>query len=126
MRLDVLSEMEENEMNLLDAPEQGLMYALYTDRVVYQKYNRQDLPEEGILKEKLLELHLFDEEVEYRYIKTRKGEIEARISDKVSHEDYYTERIFTLDGEKVDVINYITYDENDLMRIDNYRLKEVR
>lgn len=126
MRLDVLSEMEENEMNLLDAPEQGLMYALYTDRVVYQKYNRQDLPEEGILKEKLLELHLFDEEVEYRYIKTRKGEIEARISDKVSHEDHYTERIFTLDGGKVDVINYITYDENDLMRIDNYRLKEVR
>lgn len=113
-------------MNLLDAPEQGTMYALYTDRVVYQKYDRGDLPEEEILKEKLLELHLFDEEVEYRYIKTRKGEIEARISDEVSHGDQYTEQIFTLDGEKVDVINYITYDENDLMRIDNYRLKEVR
>lgn len=126
MRSDVLPEMEENEMNLLDAPEQGTMYALYTDRVVYQKYNREDLPEEEILKEKLLELHLFDEEVEYRCIKTRRGEIEARISDKISHEDQYTEQIFTLDGEKVDVINYITYDENDLMRIDNYRLKEVR
>lgn len=114
-------------MNLLNAPEQGTMYALYTDRAVYRKYDRTELPEESVLKEQLLELHLFDKEREYRYIKARKSEIEAEISDEtIEHEDSYSEQIFVLDGkEKIEVVNYITYDENDLLRIDNYRLKEV-
>ena len=47
----------------------------------------------------------------------------------------YTEKIVTLGNKKekpdkdsglVEVVNYITYDENDLMRIENYRLKEVK
>ena len=45
------------------------------------------------------------------------------------------ERIVTLDSRDdmkeayndcVEVVNYITYDENDLMTIQNYRLKEVQ
>ena len=53
--------------------------------------------------------------------------METRISDEtVPYEDCYTERIFDWDKGKVEVVNYITYDENDLMRIDNYRLKEVK
>lgn len=60
-------------MNLLDVPEQGMMYAIYTDEVKYEKYNRSDLNEKEILRENLLELHLFDEEVEYRYVKMRNG-----------------------------------------------------
>ena len=44
------------------------------------------------------------------------------------------ERIYTLgknvektdkNADKVEVVNYISYDENDLMVIRNYRLKEV-
>lgn len=113
-------------MNLLNAPQQGIMYALYTDRVEYKKYNLQELSEESLAKN-LLELHLFNETKEYRYVKTRRGEMETRISDgTVPHEDCYTERIFDWDKGKVEVVNYITYDENDLMRIDNYRLKEVK
>ena len=48
---------------------------------------------------------------------------------------YYTEQIYTLAGNAetldetskrnlVEVVNYIIYDENDLMTIPNYRLKE--
>lgn len=86
-----------------------------------------------------MELHLFDEEVEYRYVKMRERQKEDRfilISDEtVSHEKSYSEKIYTLKPEQekpdknsgfVEVISYITYDENDLMRIDNYRLKEVK
>lgn len=123
-------------MNLLNIPEQGIMYALYVDRVVYQKYSRDKLLQNKNLQNKLLELHLFDETKEYRYIKARNGEIETLISDDtVEHQDQYTERIFTLADKKenpdensgrIEVINYITYDEDDLMRIQNYRLKEVR
>lgn len=123
-------------MNLLNIPEQGIMYALYVDRVVYQKYSRDKLLQNKNLQNKLLELHLFDETKEYRYIKARNGEIETVISDDtVEYQDQYTERIFTLADKKenpdensgrIEVINYITYDEDDLMRIQNYRLKEVR
>lgn len=127
-------------MNLLEVPEQGMMYAIYTNEVKYEKYNRSDLDEKEILRENLLELHLFDEEVEYRYIKMRERQKEEAkfiiISDEtVPHEKSYPEKIYTLKpGQEkpdknsgfVEVISYITYDENDLMRIDNYRLKEVK
>ena len=46
-------------MNLSNIPEQGIMYALYTDKVVYRKYNREELLKDTPLTEKLLELHLF-------------------------------------------------------------------
>lgn len=84
-------------MNLLDVPEQGMVYAIYTDEVKYEKYNRSDLNEKEILRENLLELHLFDEEVEYRYVKMRERQKEDRfilISDEtVSHEKSYSEKI---------------------------------
>lgn len=112
------------------------MYALYVHKVEYKRYSRSELAENKNLQDKLLELHLFDDKKEYRYIKTRSGEIETIISDEtVEYQDQYIERIFTLADKKedpdqnsgrVEVINYITYDEDDLMRIQNYRLKEVK
>lgn len=123
-------------MNLSNIPEQGTLYALYTDKVKYEKYKKEELLEDPHLAEKLLELHLFDDTREYRYIKTRRGEMETLISDETAeHQDIYTEKILTLGNKKekpdkdsgfVEVVNYITYDENDLMRIGNYRLKEVK
>lgn len=123
-------------MNLSNIPEQGILYALYIDKVKYEKYKKEELLEDSHLAEKLLELHLFDDTREYRYIKTRRGEMEILISDETAeHQDIYTEKILTLGNKKekpdkdsgfVEVVNYITYDENDLMRIGNYRLKEVK
>ena len=123
-------------MNLSNIPEQGILYALYTDKVKYEKYKKEELLEDPYLAEKLLELHLFDDTREYRYIKTRRGEMETLIIDEtVEHQDINTEKILTLGNKKekpdkdsgfVEVVNYITYDENDLMRIGNYRLKEVK
>ena len=126
-------------MRLEQVPEQGILYALYTDKVVYAPYIRSELHTEEICTEGLLELHLFDDKTEYRYVRRRgqKQEPElTEISDEtISHDDCYVERIFTLkdrqekpdtDAAVVEVVNYITYDENDLLRIDNYRLQEVR
>ncbi len=125
-------------MNLLKAPEHGTMYAIYIDKVVYEPYTRETLLKDTELKENLLELHLFDKEKEYRYIKKRKGYIETEISDETveldDKDDKYEETIFTLkkNQEKPDenhgevrVINYIKYDENDLLTIQDYRLAEV-
>ena len=123
-------------MDLTNIPEQGTLYALYLDKVKYEKYSRKELLEDKQLTDRLLELHLFDDTREYRYIKTRSGEIEALISDEtVEHQEKKKKKIVTLGNKKekpdkdsglVEVVNYITYDENDLMRIENYRLKEVK
>lgn len=123
-------------MNLLKAPTKGMIYALYTDRVVYEQYEKEKLPSEDVLKENLLELHLFDDMKEYRYIKKRNGIVEVCVEDQmIPHDDIYTERIFTMGkteeavGENescIEVVNYIIYDENDLITIPNYRLKEVK
>lgn len=118
-------------MNLEKAPEQGILYALYIDRMEFRRYDRTSLLQKDV-EENLLELHLFDEEKEYRYIKTESGEIERVISDASDEYDScYKEKVYTLEKYRpsigqVEVVNYITYDDNDLIRIDNYRLKEVR
>lgn len=117
-----------------EVPEQGIMYALYTDRVQFERYVRSELMEEEIWRDNLLELHLFDDTVEYRYIRMRKETQKKWIiisDEKVPHEECYTESIFVLNNRQenagqIEVVNYISYDENDLMKIVNYRLKEKR
>lgn len=128
-------------MNLSNIPEQGMIYALYRERVVYQPYKKEDQELEKLLaeEENLLELHLFDDVKEYRYIKKRQGTVEVCVEDSaLSFDDSYVERIYTLDaGEEsleehdgkircIEVVNYITYDENDMIKISDYRLKEVK
>ena len=50
-------------MNLSKAPKQGMMYALYTDRVEYRPYKKEELSKDDLQKQ-LLELHLFDDTTE--------------------------------------------------------------
>lgn len=131
-------------MNLTNAPERGKLYALYTDKEQYESYEKDELPEETILTKNLLELHLFDEQKEYRYVRTARGEVEVCVDDENlryadheetnGHDGIYIEKIFTLEKDEelpegrkcVEVVNYLSYDEDDLMMIKNYRLKEVR
>ena len=122
-------------MELLKAPERGMLYALYTDRMEYRPYEREDLLlKEKDLQKNLLELHLFDEKKEYRFIKKRKGELEVVVCDeRKDYDDLYIQKIFTQEDEKeknhascIEVVNYLVYDENDLLKIKNYRLKEVK
>ena len=122
-------------MELLKAPERGMLYALYTDRMEYRPYEREDLLlKEKDLQKNLLELHLFYEKKEYRFIKKRKGELEVVVCDeRKDYDDLYIEKIFTQEDEKeknhascIEVVNYLVYDENDLLKIKNYRLKEVK
>ena len=44
-------------MDLTSIPERGTLYALYLDKVKYEKYSRKELLEDRQLTEKLLELH---------------------------------------------------------------------
>lgn len=122
------------EIKKKDAPESGMMYAAYQDRIEYKAYSslREVLAREN-LAEGLLELHLFDEYKEYRYIKTRKGYISDTISGDDSgdkQKNIYEELVYTEDDKgnegQVCVVNYLTFDEDDLLQIEKYRLKEVK
>lgn len=119
-------------MNYSIMPERGMKYALYKDKVVYEAYN--GLPDESEFQDNLIEMHLFDEEKEYRYVRLSGGKvIEKLISDEselgknISSEkkaEYtYTEKIYTTGENVVKVVNYISYDKNDIMMINNYRLQ---
>ena len=121
-------------MNYSMMPERGMKYALYKDKVVYKAYN--GLPDESEFQDNLIEMHLFDEEKEYRYVRLSGGKvIEKLISDEselgknISSEkkaEYtYTEKIYTTGENVVKVVNYISYDKNDIMMINNYRLQGV-
>ena len=121
-------------IDLTKAPEKGVIYALYIDKVLFRGY--EDLREVSsyIQIDHLLELHLFDENKELRYIKTRRGDfICHEIKDDGDYDDLYIDTVY-VDSEnsykgdrqcKIKVINYLKYDENDMMHVVNYRLGEV-
>lgn len=113
-------------LQIENAPEKGTIYATFITEMVYKKYEKLSDIEEYLKKDGLLELHLFDKEKELRFIKTRgKGLSRYEISDsKESYDDTYCESLYAKD-EKIEVVNYIQYDENDMIKIVNYRLKEV-
>lgn len=135
-----------------EVPDQGTVFAVYRDRIVYGNYQRSDadcfvLPDgtlvnlaETIQDTNLLELHLFNQDREYRCVRTRqRGMLECLIDDTSVSEEYedfypYPEEIYILEKDadqkeqlrrKVGVVNYIHYNADDLAVIDQYRLKEV-
>lgn len=130
------------------APVLGMMYALYKNKMVYSPYcmSRDDsdgnekriiLMEQPDLAENLLELHLFDADREYRMVLRRGLNTVSKIIDdsciQIKEGDFkYEEQIQTLDRDQdgnpglVKIVNYVTYDEDDLLYIENYRLMEVK
>lgn len=134
----------------LEIPDRGTVYAVYKDHIVYGSYHKSDMgnytfPDGSTVKHteidqnpELLELHMFDRNREYRCVRTRRrGMLEILIDDEnisEEYEDFYEEEIYILGGnvdqnegfkKKVGVVNYIRYNEDDLIVIDQYRLKEV-
>ena len=120
-------------LELLKAPEKGKIYAVLRDRIVFQSYESLAEVETIANDERLLELHLFDVQKEYRAVRTRmNGFLESVIDEK--WEDTYEEKIYVL-GDNIDiveelqnqvvVVNQVTYNADDMLNICNYRLKEV-
>ena len=117
-----------------EAPIKGTVFASFRDRIVFERYDNKERIYSMILEKAdlLLELHMFDSTMEYRVIKRRNGIHEYVITDDVKESsDMFEESIYTEDAfkpnspTKVSLINYIDYDDNDLLRIRDYRLKEI-
>lgn len=122
-------------MDLTKSPQQGVMYAAYPDKVIFETYSMESL-RSSLCEKRLLELHLFNENIEYRLIRTRKGMIEVVVSDEnTEYDDVFVEKVLTNNimrksekqkiPEYVEVVNYLSYNPDNQLVINNYRLKEV-
>ena len=133
----------ENMKHNKDIPDKGWILAYTREEVLFERYEKDHL--ENILKNKdILEIHLFDQEKEYRAIqstswKNRKNEDKAirstswnnRAEGYIEHiasidlsdqEHVYREEITLEKGGTIFVLNHVNYDETGMAFIDDYRL----
>lgn len=127
-------------------PESGTLYVLLRDRIIYKKYNIKgvlicaDDYNKYINNLDMLELHAFNKEKEYRILKVRNRESTTGYTYKSfvitdeneEYADKYEEHVFIKDefckgneSNVINVVNYISYDDNNLLRINSYRFAEV-
>lgn len=119
-----------------NAPESGQILA-YTrlKKPIFHAYENLGQIEKELEQTNLLEIHLFDEEREYRAVEARRRIIEVLVDFPASDEErVYAETVLLEEGDTITVLNHIRYDdemegsaENEdvsgMAVIDNYRLK---
>lgn len=116
---------------LESAPVQGQMLAYTRQKVLFQKYEGQEEVFRILGSGELLELHLFDEQREYRCVASRSSRFPSGVIETVvdfPEEDEWTvykEEVLLEDSqEEITVLNHIAYDqENGMAYVDDYRLK---
>ncbi len=119
-----------------EAPPKGYALIYTRQNVIFEPYNSLEEIKAGIVadekNEDLLEIHLFDKDKEYRSISSQSsrypdGLIEAIIDFSDGDEiDIYKQEVM-LEGKyqgKITVLNHISYNENGMAYIDNYRLQK--
>ena len=122
----------------LEPPKRGKALIYFLTKLYYGTYRLEgneleldgaisDMTEQG--QREILEMHLFDEDTEYRKVhsQARRGYIEALINDRTTKSDLnIMENCFLLQEylpeEKLGVVSYLQYDENDMLELINYRL----
>lgn len=115
-----------------DAPQTGMLLAYTRKKVIYEMYSSLLEAETMIGEQDVLELHLFDNQVEYRALACQSPRfpehfIENVFSGKEKGEDcIYSQRVILGQKGRIQVNNYISYNENGMAVINNYQLvKEV-
>lgn len=118
-------------IELKKVPDKGYLLAYFRSELVfsYQSGIQELLEKKGL--ENLLELHVFDENEEYRLLRTGKGKwIEVTVSDEKVQKEKKVECVkiekkYEDAMKYLNVVNYIDYDENGMIAINQYRLAPV-
>ncbi len=112
-----------------EAPVKGTRL-IYTrkERFIFDDYMSLDGCINDIADQDLLEIHLFDNDKEYRAVTSESSRSENGVREWVSDfkEDasIYKETCLLEDGGKITVLNHVAYDDNNGMAsIDDYRIK---
>ena len=119
-------------IELKKVPNEGYLLACFRLELVfsYQSGIQELLEKKGL--ENLLELHVFNEKEEYRLLRTEKGKwIEVTVSDEKMQKEKKVEcvkieRKYEDVMKYLNVINYIDYNENGMISINQYRLAPVK
>lgn len=117
------------------APKSGLMLLYLRDKVEFKEYNCLDELKLALGDKDILEIHLFDNNKEYRAIASTSKRFPSGVIEDISDFEYADDRSDCVKTEslvaeswckevaaKVAVINHVSYDENGMAMVDNYRL----
>ena len=111
-----------------EAPERGQILAYTRKKVVFESYDGIEKVKQLLEGEDIVELHLFDDQKEYRSIVSESkryetGMIECVESFPEEDESVYKEECILENGRgSLIVLNHIKYDENGMAQVDTYRL----
>lgn len=114
-----------------DAPDRGQMLAYTRKQLIFQEYAGLEDVKQRLGNDEVLELHLFDQNCEYRAMASRsprfpEGAIEAVVQfAEADKSEIYQETVELENGfGTMEVLNHIWYDpESGMAHIDNYRLR---
>lgn len=117
-----------------EAPQKGYVLSYLRDKVIFKRYESIDDLLNELTEKEILELHLFDNEMEYRAVtSTSKRYSDGIIEDVIDFKydsksedcfksDMVLEQGYIDDIHTISVINHLMYDENGSASVDNYRL----
>ena len=116
------------------APEKGMALIYFRRGIYYGEYWMEQgelclKEDKQFEQDQLLELHLFDESVEYRRVWSdeAQGYLETLVTDgQQEYDEKMQECCFTEKhgNERLCVVHYFIYDEDDRLVLVNYRLSE--
>lgn len=125
------------EVDFTNAPSEGYMIAYFRGGIANGQYRMCDGVPCGdwtlqTEDDTLLELHMFNSDAEFRVVTRTNGEpIYARIEKEANGQEYYEECMLLHPSKNeplqqcLVVRSHISYDENDMIEIKNYRLVDV-
>ena len=114
-------------LNIEKAPDNGYLLAYTNKNVLFERYSGKGSLKEKFSNVNLLEIHLFDENCEYRSLDSKslryKGFVESYTDFEYVESECFKEDILLNDRkDKICVLNHISYDDNGMAVIDDYRL----
>ena len=115
-----------------EAPAQGWVLAYLRTEVLFKQYHSMEEIREYIQQGEILELHLFDQEKEYRAIVSQSKRYPSGIVETIAdfrldaettyNETIYLEATYQKLGKEIQMCNHLKYDTNGMLEVDNYRL----
>lgn len=111
-----------------EAPTQGTKLIYTRKKVIYGGYNSLDSCKNDIAEQDILEIHLFDDSKEYRAIATESKRFPDGVLEHLAEfnedDSVYSETCMLEDGDKITVLNHISFnDDNGMAYVDDYRIK---
>lgn len=114
------------------APPSGNMLVYSRKAVIFAPYESIESVKDTLMGEDLLEIHLFNDDMEYRAIMTESKRFEDGVIEHIAdfsneaedQDEVYEEKCLLEQGQgELIVLNHLNYDENGMVWVDDYRLR---